>query len=130
MSLPGDPGGADAQGEREAHGKVPIDFGMMWFKGRQMGTGQMPVKKYNRALRDVIAGGKQTREPPSACFSRTHPADDRLRLHRGCRMAFRPSPPGSEPGAAARVGAARRTAGAGHGRLAVRYSKGRFPTRS
>ncbi|MFF9113702.1 aldehyde dehydrogenase, partial [Streptomyces sp. NPDC014805] len=32
--------------------------GMMWFKGQQMGTGQAPVKKYNRALRDLIAGGK------------------------------------------------------------------------
>lgn len=42
----------------EAQGKVPIDFGMMWFKGQRMGTGQAPVKKYNRALRDLIAGGK------------------------------------------------------------------------
>lgn len=25
-----------------------------------MGTGQAPVKKYNRALRDLIAGGKAT----------------------------------------------------------------------
>lgn len=56
--LPQDPGGAKAQGELEAQGKVPIDFGMMWFKGQHMGTGQAPVKKYNRALRDLIAGGK------------------------------------------------------------------------
>ncbi len=56
--LPQDPGGAEAQGELEAQGKVPIDFGMMWFKGQRTGTGQAPVKKYNRALRDLIAGGK------------------------------------------------------------------------
>ncbi len=56
--LPKDPGGTEARGELEAQGKVPIDFGMMWFKGQQMGTGQAPVKKYNRALRDLIADGK------------------------------------------------------------------------
>ncbi|MFD7987392.1 glutathione-independent formaldehyde dehydrogenase [Kitasatospora indigofera] len=56
--LPEDPGGADAQGELEAQGKVPIDFGMMWFKGQRMGTGQAPVKRYNRALRDLIAAGR------------------------------------------------------------------------
>ncbi|MER8199021.1 zinc-binding dehydrogenase [Streptomyces microflavus] len=56
--LPEDPGGAEAQGELEAQGKVPIDFGMMWFKGQKVGTGQAPVKRYNRALRDLIAGGK------------------------------------------------------------------------
>jgi threonine dehydrogenase-like Zn-dependent dehydrogenase len=56
--LPEDPGGKEAQNELEAQGKVPIDFGMMWFKGQTMGTGQAPVKKYNRALRDLIAGDK------------------------------------------------------------------------
>jgi glutathione-independent formaldehyde dehydrogenase len=56
--LPQDPGGKEAQNELEAQGKVPIDFGMMWFKGQTMGTGQAPVKKYNRALRDLIAGDK------------------------------------------------------------------------
>ncbi|MFF1373670.1 alcohol dehydrogenase catalytic domain-containing protein [Streptomyces virginiae] len=56
--LPEDPGGAEAQGELEAQGKVPLDFGMLWFKGQHIGTGQAPVKRYNRALRDLIAGGK------------------------------------------------------------------------
>ncbi|PPS91027.1 alcohol dehydrogenase catalytic domain-containing protein [Streptomyces sp. MH60] len=58
--LPQDPGGAEAQSELEAQGKVPIDSGMMWFKGQHVGTGQAPVKKYNRALRDLIASGKTT----------------------------------------------------------------------
>ncbi|GGV38008.1 aldehyde dehydrogenase [Kitasatospora herbaricolor] len=56
--LPEDPGGAEAQGELEAKGKIPIDFGIMWFKGQRMGTGQAPVKRYNRALRDLIAAGR------------------------------------------------------------------------
>ncbi|MBP2034859.1 threonine dehydrogenase-like Zn-dependent dehydrogenase [Streptomyces avidinii] len=56
--LPEGPGGAEAQGELEAQGKVPLDFGMLWFKGRRIGTGQAPVKRYNRALRDLIAGGR------------------------------------------------------------------------
>lgn len=30
----------------------------MWFKGQQLGTGQAPIKRYNRALRDMIAMGK------------------------------------------------------------------------
>lgn len=56
--LPEDPGGKEAQNELEAQGKVPLDYGLMWFKGQAMGTGQAPVKRYNRALRDLIAGGK------------------------------------------------------------------------
>ncbi|SDH91226.1 Threonine dehydrogenase [Sinosporangium album] len=56
--LPRDPGGAEAQGELAARGKIPIDFGLLWSKGHRLGTGQAPVKRYNRALRDLIAGGK------------------------------------------------------------------------
>jgi glutathione-independent formaldehyde dehydrogenase len=58
--VPQDPGGREKQraGELEAEGKLPLDFGMMWFKGQTIGTGQCPVKKYNRALRDLVAGGK------------------------------------------------------------------------
>ncbi|RSN17091.1 aldehyde dehydrogenase [Streptomyces sp. WAC 01325] len=56
--LPEDPGGAEAQDEQEAGGRIPFDHGQMWFKGQRMGTGQAPVKRYNRALRDLIAGGR------------------------------------------------------------------------
>lgn len=56
--LPEDPGGEEIQGTLEAQGRVSFDFGLMWFKGQKMGTGQAPVKRYNRALRDLIAGGK------------------------------------------------------------------------
>ncbi|MFG2622558.1 glutathione-independent formaldehyde dehydrogenase [Streptomyces sp. NPDC048507] len=56
--IPEDPGAKETQGALEAQGKIPIDFGMLWFKGQRMGTGQAPVKRYNRALRDLIAGGR------------------------------------------------------------------------
>jgi threonine dehydrogenase-like Zn-dependent dehydrogenase len=53
--VPEDPGGPD---EFEKQGKLVFDFGMMWFKGQHMGTGQCPVKKYNRHLRNLIHAGK------------------------------------------------------------------------
>jgi glutathione-independent formaldehyde dehydrogenase len=53
--VPEDPGGPD---EFEKQGKLVFDFGMMWFKGQQMGTGQCPVKRYNRHLRNLIHAGK------------------------------------------------------------------------
>ncbi|MET9730147.1 glutathione-independent formaldehyde dehydrogenase [Streptomyces sp. NPDC006458] len=56
--LPEDPGGAEAQGEQAAQGRIAFDYGLMWFKGQRMGTGQAPVKRYNRALRDLIASGR------------------------------------------------------------------------
>ncbi len=72
--VPEDPGGREKQraGELEAEGKLPLDFGMMWFKGQTIGTGQCPVKKYNRALRDLVAGGKAR---PSFIVSHELPLD-------------------------------------------------------
>ena len=72
--VPEDPGGWEKQraGELEAEGKLPLDFGMMWFKGQSIGTGQCPVKKYNRALRDLVAGGKAQ---PSFIVSHELPLD-------------------------------------------------------
>jgi glutathione-independent formaldehyde dehydrogenase len=31
---------------------------MYWFKGQHIGSGQAPVKRYNRQLRDLIAADK------------------------------------------------------------------------
>ena len=45
---------------------------MMWFKGQTIGTGQCPVKKYDRALRDLVAGGKAR---PSFIVSHELPLD-------------------------------------------------------
>lgn len=67
--VPQDPGGPDALAQR---GAVAFDFGEFWFRGQSMGTGQCPVKRYNRALRDLIAGGRAT---PSWIVSHELPLD-------------------------------------------------------
>ena len=41
-------------------GKVAFDFGEFWFRGQKLGSGQCPVKRYNRQLRDLIAAEKAT----------------------------------------------------------------------
>ncbi len=53
--LPEDPGGPDALAKQ---GKIAFDFGKFWSKGQSMGTGQAPVKKYNRHLMSLIHAGK------------------------------------------------------------------------
>jgi glutathione-independent formaldehyde dehydrogenase len=55
--VPQDPGSPD---ELYREGFVAFDYGEHWFRGQKMGTGQCPVKRYNRALRDLVAGGKAT----------------------------------------------------------------------
>jgi glutathione-independent formaldehyde dehydrogenase len=67
--LPQDPGAPD---ELAKEGKIAFDYGNFWFKGQTMGTGQCPVKKYNRALRDLVAGGKAK---PSFLVSHELPLD-------------------------------------------------------
>lgn len=53
--VPQDPGAAD---ELAKHGALAFDFGEFWFRGQKIGSGQCPVKRYNRQLRDLIAAGK------------------------------------------------------------------------
>jgi glutathione-independent formaldehyde dehydrogenase len=53
--IPQDPGAAD---ELAKQGEVAFDFGMFWFKGQHLGSGQCPVKKYNRHLRNLIHAGR------------------------------------------------------------------------
>ena len=53
-------------------GAVAFDFGEFWFRGQKLGSGQCPVKRYNRALRDLIAGGKAK---PSWIVSHELPLD-------------------------------------------------------
>ena len=67
--LPQDPGAPDKLAQQ---GQVAFDYGNYWFKGQTMGSGQCPVKKYNRALRDLIAGGKAS---PSFIVSHELPLD-------------------------------------------------------
>src|SRR5687768_2460691 len=68
--VPQDPGASD---ELAKQGKLAFDFGMFWFKGQHLGTGQAPVKKYNRQLRDLIAAGKAE---PSFIVSHELPLDE------------------------------------------------------
>jgi len=53
--VPEDPNGPDAL---EKEGKIALDWGMLWFKGQRVATGQCPVKAYNRQLRDLIHAGR------------------------------------------------------------------------
>lgn len=61
--LPEDPGGADALAKR---GEIAFDFGTFWSKGLSMGTGQCPVKRYNRFLSSLI---EQDKARPSFILS-------------------------------------------------------------
>ncbi|MCU1601792.1 MAG: Alcohol dehydrogenase GroES domain protein [Frankiales bacterium] len=51
--VPQDPG----QDDPESAGRIGWDYGTFFTKGQSMGTGQAPVKRYNRQLRDLIIAG-------------------------------------------------------------------------
>lgn len=53
--LPEDPGAA-TEGAKE--GRIGFDYGTFFTKGQRMGTGQAPVKRYNRQLRDLMIAGR------------------------------------------------------------------------
>ncbi|MDT5028180.1 MAG: glutathione-independent formaldehyde dehydrogenase [Micromonosporaceae bacterium] len=53
--VPRDPGSPDPLYRK---GEVAFDYGMFWFKGQKMGTGQCPVKAYSRKLLALIQEGK------------------------------------------------------------------------
>ena len=55
--VPEDPGAPD---EGAQHGRYGWDYGTFFTKGQRMGTGQAPVKRYNRELRDLIMAGRAT----------------------------------------------------------------------
>ena len=52
--VPQDPGLKDPS----SADRVPFQFGTFFTKGQSIGTGQAPVKKYNRRLRDLIISGR------------------------------------------------------------------------
>ena len=54
--MPQDPG---AKGKLEQQGRYPWQYGQFFQKGQRMGTGQCPVKRYNRQLRDLLVAGKE-----------------------------------------------------------------------
>ncbi|MBV8597469.1 MAG: aldehyde dehydrogenase, partial [Actinobacteria bacterium] len=53
--VPEDPGAAN---ELAKTGRVAWNYGQFFANGQRMGTGQCPVKRYNRELRDLIVAGK------------------------------------------------------------------------
>jgi glutathione-independent formaldehyde dehydrogenase len=53
--VPSDPA---AQDDLARQGRTRFEFGNFWFKGQFMGTGQCPVKRYNRQLRTLVAEDK------------------------------------------------------------------------
>ncbi len=53
--MPQDEGAAN---EHAKQGRVAFDFGTFFTKGQRMGTGQCPVMRYNRELRDMIIAGR------------------------------------------------------------------------
>ena len=53
--VPEDPKGPDKFGKQ---GEILFDWGVFWFKGLSLGTGQANVKSYNRELRNLIHVGK------------------------------------------------------------------------
>jgi glutathione-independent formaldehyde dehydrogenase len=55
--VPQDPGAAN---DLAKEGRVAFDYGTFFTKGQRMGTGQCPVKRYNRELRDLIIAGRAT----------------------------------------------------------------------
>jgi glutathione-independent formaldehyde dehydrogenase len=55
--VPEDP---DAATEGAKEGRIGFDYGTFFTKGQSMGTGQAPVKRYNRELRDLIVAGRAT----------------------------------------------------------------------
>lgn len=55
--VPQDP---DAATDEAKEGRVAFNYGMAFDKGISIGSGQCPVKKYNRELRDLIIRGRAT----------------------------------------------------------------------
>lgn len=53
--VPDDPGAATDGAKK---GRIGWDYGSFFMKGQTMGTGQCPVKAYNRMLRDLIIAGR------------------------------------------------------------------------
>jgi glutathione-independent formaldehyde dehydrogenase len=72
---PQDPG-ASVDGAKE--GRYGFDFGTMFTKGISLGTGQCPVKKYNRYLRDLIIRDQAS---PSIIVSHDVPLDQAVEAY-------------------------------------------------
>jgi glutathione-independent formaldehyde dehydrogenase len=74
--VPQDP---NAKDKLERRGQMAFDFGMFWFKGQKMGTGQCPVKAYNRFLSRLI---EQEKVKPSWIVSHQLPLEQAPEAYR------------------------------------------------
>jgi glutathione-independent formaldehyde dehydrogenase len=68
--VPEDP---DATTPDAQHGRYDFQYGLAFEKGIGIGSGQCPVKKYNRELRDLIIHDRAT---PSFIVSHEVPLED------------------------------------------------------
>lgn len=74
--VPQDP---NAKDELQRRGQMAFDFGMFWFKGQHVGTGQCPVKAYNRFLSRLI---EQDKVKPSWIVSHELPLEQAPEAYR------------------------------------------------
>lgn len=66
------PQDSEAATEGAKEGRIAFDYGTAFTKGISIGSGQCPVKKYNRELRDLIIRGRAN---PSLIVSHEVPLD-------------------------------------------------------
>lgn len=67
--VPQDPAAAT---EQAGQGRIAFNYGTAFTKGISIGSGQCPVKRYNRQLRDLIIRGQAT---PSRIVSHELPLE-------------------------------------------------------
>lgn len=74
--VPSDPDAATGSAQQ---GRAGFDYGTAFDKGISIASGQCPVKKYNRELRDLIIHGRAT---PSFLVSHELPLDQAVEAYR------------------------------------------------
>jgi threonine dehydrogenase-like Zn-dependent dehydrogenase len=74
--MPEDPGAPDKESQQ---GRIAFDIGEFWARGQRMGTGQAPVKAYNRHLCRLIHEG---RAKPSFVVSHELPLEQAAEAYR------------------------------------------------
>lgn len=73
-----EPSDEGAATEDAKHGRYDFDYGTAFTKGITIGSGQCPVKRYNRWLRDLIIRGQAR---PSQVISHELPLDEAVRAY-------------------------------------------------
>ena len=73
-----EPSDEGAATEDAKHGRYAFDYGTAFTKGITIGSGQCPVMRYNRWLRDLIIRGQAC---PSQVISHELPLDEAVRAY-------------------------------------------------